>query len=109
MADDVIIQYPFTVLSNFWLVGFSILPMESEPILVRATVSENAASEEHEEVDAAAEQRPLTVPIPEEVLQTISKNTTELQARLDKFINGLNAKIQSVSPGYIYLAEFNDS
>lgn len=83
--------------------------MESEPILVKAAASENAASEEREEIDVAAKQRPLSLSIPEEALLAISKNTVELQASLDKFVNGLNDKIQSVSTGVMYFVDFDDS
>jgi hypothetical protein len=83
--------------------------MESEPIQVRAAVSEDAAPEEGEEANSRAKQKQLSVSVPEEVLQVISKNTADLQARLDKFVNGLNAKIQSVSCGHIRVIELDDS
>jgi LmbE family N-acetylglucosaminyl deacetylase len=65
------------------------------PTVVRTAVSQEDSPEE-EEVNVTNEQKPLSVPIPEEVLLAVSQNTAELQDKLNKFVNGLNSKIQSV-------------
>lgn len=66
----------------------------SGPILVRGAASEEDIPEE--DVCAIADRKPLSVPISEEVLLAVSHNTAELQDKLNKFVNGLNSKIQLV-------------
>jgi len=76
--------------------------MDNGPILVRAAVSQEDSPEE-EEVNATNERKPLSVPIPEEVLIAVSQNTAELQDKLNKFVNGLNSKIQSVQSLFLLI------
>ena len=69
------------------------------PILVRPAIQDNDEPPEGLRIDvlaASSTQKPLTVSVPETVLEAISENTSELQDKLNKFVNGLNSKIQSV-------------
>jgi hypothetical protein len=78
----------------------------SHPILVRAAVPEDEAPEEAT-VDAVTnpgQQTSLSVPIPVEILNAITQNTTVLQDKLNNFVNGINSKIQSVWHFTLYLA-----
>jgi hypothetical protein len=70
----------------------------SGPVLVRAAEPESDGEEEQSvnESSTSVPKESLTVPIAEEVLGAISKNTTTLQEKLNKFVNGMDAKIQSV-------------
>jgi hypothetical protein len=75
--------------------------MDNGPILVRTAVPEHEEEEVSEgiRVDFIANigaQRTLKLDIPVEVLSAISESTGDLQERLNKFVNGLNGKIQSV-------------
>lgn len=69
-----------------------------EPILVRAAVQEEEvpAGVRVDVVAKIGAQRPLNLDIPVETLSAISENTGDLQEKLNKFVNGLNSKIQSV-------------
>jgi hypothetical protein len=76
------------------------------PILVRAAVEDETHEDCSIDIPSNSPQ-PLTVPFTEDILEAITQNTTDLQNRLNKFINGLNSKIQSVPsltenirPGY---------
>ena len=66
----------------------------SGPILVKTAVPEEEIVEGSRTV--TQEQRILFVEIPEEVLSSVVENTADLRENLNKFINGLNSKIQSV-------------
>jgi hypothetical protein len=66
----------------------------SSPILVNSAVPEQEIPERAR--IANSEQTTLSVSIPDDVLSAISENSAELQHKLNKFINGLNSKIQSV-------------
>ena len=62
----------------------------SGPILVKTAVPEEEIVEGSRTV--TQEQRILSV----EVLSSVVENTADLRENLNKFINGLNSKIQSV-------------
>lgn len=64
------------------------------PILVNSAVPEHDIPESTR--IANPERTTLSVSIPEDVLSAVSENTAELQDKLNKFVNGLNSKIQSV-------------
>jgi hypothetical protein len=68
------------------------------PILVKSALEEDGEDLEGVRVDilSLAPQRTLSIPISEEILSQITENTTELQEKLNKFVNGVNVKIQSV-------------
>jgi len=70
------------------------------PILVKAAVpTEDLPSDIH--LDALLPPNPpLSIPLSQDLLTAISDNTVDLQDRLNKFVNGLAAKIQSVPPGF---------
>jgi hypothetical protein len=72
--------------------------MDNEgPILVRAALpDEEVPAGVRVDVVANIAHRPLNLDIPVEVLSAISENTRDLQDKLNKFVNGLNSKIQSV-------------
>ena len=68
------------------------------PILVKAAVPTDDVPSDTS-LDALLPPSPaLSVPLNEDLLTAISDNTTDLQDRLNKFVNGLTAKIQSVTP-----------
>lgn len=64
------------------------------PILVNSAVPEQDIPESTRITNP--ERTALSVSIPEDVLSAVSENTAELQDKLNKFVNGLNSKIQSV-------------
>ena len=66
----------------------------SGPVLVKPSVPEQDIPEGARV--ANPEQTTISVSIPEDVLSAVSENTAELQLKLNKFVNGLNSKIQSV-------------
>jgi len=67
------------------------------PILVKAAVPTDDIPSDTS-LDALLPPSPtLSVPLNEDLLTAISDNTTDLQDRLNKFVNGLTAKIQSVT------------
>jgi len=69
----------------------------SGPILVKPAVPDEDIPEGVEvDVTTPTAQKSLLVPIPDDVLSEISQNTTEVQEKLNKFVNGLNSKIQTV-------------
>jgi hypothetical protein len=63
------------------------------PILVKAAVPEEDVPEG---VRVDVQVRSLNVSFPEELLTTISENTGQLQEKLNKFVNAMNSRIQSV-------------
>jgi hypothetical protein len=69
------------------------------PILVRAAVSQGSIPT-IPETDGSAEEQPQTrslkVSFPDDVLASISENTGDVQEKLNKFVNAMNSKIQSV-------------
>lgn len=68
------------------------------PILVKAAVPADELPEDtHIDQLVAPSKPPLSVPLSPDLLTAITENTDDLQHRLDKFVNGLTAKIQSVS------------
>ena len=73
--------------------------MDNEgPILVRTAVQDEEvpAGVRVDVVANTATQRPLNLDIPVDTLSAISENTRDIQEKLNKFVNGLNSKIQSV-------------
>ena len=64
------------------------------PIIVKPAVPEQETPEGARVINS--EQTTLSVSIPEDVLSAVSENTADLQDKLNKFVNGLNSKIQSV-------------
>ena len=73
--------------------------MDNEgPILVRTAVQDEEVpvGVRVDVVANTATQRPLNLDIPVDTLSAISENTRDLQEKLNKFVNGLNSKIQSV-------------
>jgi hypothetical protein len=81
---------------------------DNGPILVRAASSEENISE-GVTVDIhtnTSQQRPLNVSIPDDVLRTVSENTQELQDKLNRFVNGLNSKIQSVRSSHFIVEAY---
>jgi hypothetical protein len=71
------------------------------PILVRTAVpeEESPAAVRADAVANTGTQRRLTLDIPVKTLSAISENTRDLQEKLNRFVNGLNSKIQSVQSG----------
>ena len=68
------------------------------PILVKSAPEESENFQGvRVEILSPSPQRTLAVPISDEILGKISENTNELQEKLNKFVNGLNSKIQSVN------------
>ena len=71
------------------------------PILVKPAPEEEEDRQEFTrgvavDIVSSGQAKRLSVPLSDDVLSKISDNTSELQDRLNKFINGLNSKIQSV-------------
>lgn len=69
------------------------------PVLVRSAVSQDSIPTIPETDRSAEEQlqtKSLKVSFPEDVLTSISENTGDLQEKLNKFVNAMNSKIQSV-------------
>lgn len=68
------------------------------PILVRAAVPEEEVPEgvRVNVIANTSAQKTLNLDIPVGMLSAISENTGDLQEKLNKFVNGLNGKIQSV-------------
>ena len=64
------------------------------PILVKPAVPDQEIPEGARV--ANSEQTTISVSIPEDVLSAVSENTADLREKLNKFVNGLNSKIQSV-------------
>jgi hypothetical protein len=72
------------------------------PILVKSAPEEDGEDLQGVRVDIISQrhQKTLSVQVPEDVLRKVSENTEELQEKLNRFVNGLDSKIQSVySPG----------
>ena len=67
------------------------------PILVKAAPQTGDIADDTQTTPPLSPSGALSLPLPEDILSTISDNTADLQDRLDKFVNGLTAKIQSVS------------
>jgi hypothetical protein len=68
------------------------------PILVKAAVPTDDIPSDISTAALLPPSPTLSVPLNEDLLTAISDNTTDLQDRLNKFVNGLTAKIQSVTP-----------
>jgi hypothetical protein len=74
---------------------------ETGPILVRRAEDDDgeSISSQGVRVDIISHVRhrgSLSVSIPEELLARVSDTTTELRGKLDRFVNALNSKLQSV-------------
>lgn len=71
------------------------------PILVKPAPEEEEDRQDFTrgvavDIISSGQAKTLSIPLSEDVLSKISEKTGELQDRLNKFINGLNSKIQSV-------------
>jgi len=80
------------------------------PILVKAAVPADQLPEDIPvDQPVTPPNLPLSVSLSEDLLTAITDNTVDLQDRLDKFVNGLTAKIQSVSPHFFVLGLIEES
>jgi hypothetical protein len=71
----------------------------SGPVLVRAAEPANEGEQSSvNEPSHAIQKGSLSVSIPDEILTGISTNTVKLREKLNKFVNGMDSKIQSVWP-----------
>jgi hypothetical protein len=66
------------------------------PILVKAAVSREEVSEGVRVDGVVFGEGRLSVEVGEEVLRTMGESTEETREKLNKFVNSMNTKIQSV-------------
>ena len=77
----------------------------NSPVIVKSADGPDERSAEAVAVDIvanSARRATLSVPVDERVLGALSTNTAELQEKLNKFVNGVSAKIQTVDMAYFW-------